>query len=404
MLKKIWNEIVYWLQLLLLPVYFFSCFVPRSKKIWVFGSSFGRRFSDNPKYFYLYLRQYHQEQVLAVWISKNREAVDFLRKNGLRAYFLYSIPGIWYSLRGKVYLYDNYSKDICFALSAGAVKINLWHGIPLKKIQKDNIFDKFRNPDSLWQWLYAIPRRMSDEKPSHYVLTTSEFLKPIFSSAFHTGKVLICGYPRNEFLITDHIKDISEYKDMEFAGKLRKLVQGQKLVFYMPTFRETENKFFDCVSIEEFNDFLELNQMVFCIKLHPKSKLQNRFQQINAGRILLAEAQADPYPILKMADILVTDYSSIYFDFLLTEKPVIFFPYDYKEYIENSRELYFEYNKFATGQKAYSQKELEQALVRARNCAKEYQDEAGAICNLVYDHTVREASETLYSMIKKILK
>ena len=185
-IKKVWKEIKYWSQIFLIPVYCLSFLMPRSKRIWVFGSTFGHRFADNPKYLYLYVSQVHKDSTKAIWISKDRDIVNNLVSQGLPAYYLYTPKGIWHCLRAGVYIYDNYSKDVCFLLSGGAKKFNLWHGIPLKKINRDNLFDYVRNPRSKREKVKWALRRIQDEKPSHYVLTTSEFLRPIFSSAFHT--------------------------------------------------------------------------------------------------------------------------------------------------------------------------------------------------------------------------
>lgn len=79
--KKLMERIRYWSQLLLLPVYWFSFLIPRDKSIWLFGSTFGRRFADNPRYLYLYVSQHRDEfGVRPVWISHNKEIVDFLKK------------------------------------------------------------------------------------------------------------------------------------------------------------------------------------------------------------------------------------------------------------------------------------------------------------------------------------
>ena len=151
MIIKITDRLHYWGQLLLLPVYWLSFLVPRDKKIWLFGSTFGRRFADNPRYLYLYVSQHRDELgIRPIWISHNEDVVKMLNAEGYEAYMYHSLKGIWFALRGKLYLYDNYSKDINFWQSGGALKINLWHGIPLKKIQHDNVFDKFRHPKNFW--------------------------------------------------------------------------------------------------------------------------------------------------------------------------------------------------------------------------------------------------------------
>ncbi len=397
--KRLLNGLKYWSQLLLLPVYGLLCLMPRDKKLWVFGSTFGRRFADNPKYLYLYLSQYKSQQLRAVWVSKSREIVEFLQDNSLEAYYLYSFSGVWNSLRAGVYFYDNYPKDISYVLSGGALKINLWHGIPLKKIQKDNVFDYFRNPRGFWEWFHAIPRCISDEKPSHYILSTSKSLKPIFASAFRTKHVLVEGYPRNDILLSKTIKNVLTVKEQREYKKLQSARHRNRIALYMPTFRDSETGFFEIINKTRLESFLIKEGYLLCVKLHPKSKQQVLWKDWSCEGVLLLDALSDPYCFLPLADVLITDYSSIYFDFLLAKKPVIFFPYDYKEYISESRELYFCYEDYTPGPKVYNQEELEDALRYMEDIGEKYE----SIANRVFDTQKPEASERLYNKVAKLL-
>ena len=186
MSQKLKERIKYWAQLFLLPVYGLSFFLPRDEKIWVFGSTFGRRFAENPRYLFLYVSQNHTDVVRPIWITHVKEIAEFLQKNGYEAYCYHSLKGIWYSVRASRYIFDNYSKDIDFWLSGGAIKINLWHGSGNKKTNHDNEFDKIRHPKTAWEHWCTWLRRLSDEKPYHYTLATSEAMANIFTSAFAT--------------------------------------------------------------------------------------------------------------------------------------------------------------------------------------------------------------------------
>lgn len=398
-LSSLIDIITYYLQLFLFPISKLTYLIPRNKKIWVFGSTFGKRFADNPKYFYLYMNQYHKKDIRAIWISKNRDVIKLLNHNGMEAYYLYSIKGIWFCLRARVYLYDNYSKDICFTLSGGAVKINMWHGVPLKKIQRDNRFDKVRHPKTRTEMLKSLPRRMSDEKPSDYVLTTSNFLKPIFSSAFQTKRVIVCGYPRNDNLVYEQIRNILTKQETREIRHISKKAQENKIILYMPTFRESESKFFDVINMDKFQKFLVKEHLIFCIKLHPKSKLEMRFREKNYSNIYILDAQSDPYSILNLSDLLVTDYSSIYFDYLLTKKPIVFFNYDLAEYLRDTRELYFSYNKFTPGIKVKNQTELEKALVNPEYDEKQIEK----ILIKILGKNSMHASQNLFYEIRRIV-
>ena len=114
-----------------------SLIVPRSKRIWAFGSWYGQRFADNPKYFFLHCASREREAVHAVWLSMNATVVRRIRALGFPAYHRLSPSGLWYALRAGVYIFDCRVMDVSSVASSGALKVNLWHGVPLKMIERD---------------------------------------------------------------------------------------------------------------------------------------------------------------------------------------------------------------------------------------------------------------------------
>jgi len=364
---KLSEGIKYWSQVLLLPVYWFSFLVPRNKRIWVFGSTFGRRFADNPKYFYLYLNKHPEENIRAIWITHDETISEFLNKKGYEAYHINSPKGIWYALRGGVYLFDNYSKDISFWLSGGAVKFNLWHGSGNKRTNFDNLFDKVRHPKNLWERFKTFPRRLSDEKPHHYTLATSQAMAEITQSAFHTSRehVIIDGYPRNDAVLDSSYPNFFSKEEKENREYILKWKQeGKKIDFYMPTFRDSEGDFFKVVNLETLNRFFMDNNIIFITKLHPKSKIKAEFSKIDYSNIRNIDAKIDPYTFLEFVDILTTDYSSIYTDFMLFDKPVVAFPYDYEKYSGGTREEYIPSGEYMPELTAINQEELMEFTLR----------------------------------------
>lgn len=413
--SKISEKTKYWLQLFLFPVYGLSFLFPRCKNIWLFGSTFGRRFADNPRYLYLYLSQNrmsgelegkHARSVRPIWISHNKQMIHELQEQGYEAYYNHSLKGIWYCLRGKVYFYDNYPKDISQWLSGGAMKVNLWHGAPLKKIQMDNIHDKVRYPDRKSDRFRYFIRRFTDEKPSHYVISPSEFFAPIFSSAFATQKVLTVGFPRNDSFTGGQIRNMllsCEKPGFDIISSKR---QGKKVFLYMPTFRDSETHFFDVMRMEEFQRFLQEKNYLFCTKLHCKSKLRAEFESIAGENVILIEPNADPYVYIGLSDVLITDYSSIYFDYLLTGKPILFFDYDLEEYLSKSREMYFDYEEFTPGYKAKDMETLQKLMCGAE---RSLQDEAlygkrKRILEKAFGDYGKDSCERLKQEILRILK
>lgn len=367
------ERIKYWAQLFLVPVYILSFLMPRNKKIWLFGSTFGRRFAENPRYLYLYVCQNKDKLsvkgIRPVWISHNKHIVSFLNENGYEAYYYRSFKGIWLALRAGVYIYDNYSKDINFWQSGGAFKFNLWHGTGNKKINHDNIHDAIRHPKNVWEKWKTWLRRISDEKPSDYILTTSDAMRPHFASAFAVPleHVIVDGYPRNDALFSYEecrIKNLMTEVETELLDRITKLKDdGYRIITYMPTFRDSEKKFFDVMNLREFNDFLKDNNTILVNKVHIKSKLKAEFEREQYSNIINANPDVDVYTFFNLTDGLITDYSSIYTDYMLLDKPVIAFDYDEEDYLRDSRECTISQDEYMPELKAVNMRELMDAII-----------------------------------------
>lgn len=405
MKTKAIDGLKYWGQLFLLPIYRLSFLMPRNKHIWLFGSTFGRRFADNPRYAFLYMNQFHKQDIRAIWISHNKTVVRMLMEQGYEAYYYHSVKGIWYSLRGKVYIYDNYSKDINFWQSGGAVKVNLWHGTATKKIQQDNKFDYFRNPRTKLEWFKGIPRRISDEKPRDYILATSKQMAPILASAFKTNDehVLAVGHPRNDVIMREDLVDVYTDLERETITLLEDLKsKKKKLLFYTPTFRASEKMFFEVMDLQQFDNYLGERDYVLCTKLHIKSKLKKEFESLEYKNIINIDADVDPATILKYCDLMIPDYSSIYLDYMFLDRPAVAFPYDYEEYLSESRECYFDYEDYMPEKKAYNMQELMQMIddiMEEDVCIEKRRQRR----SFHFDEIDGNSSERLYRAIKEIL-
>ena len=163
----------------------------------------------------------------------------------------------------------------------------------------------------------------------------------------------------------------------------------KKMVYYMPTFRESEEIFFDIMDLKKFRKFLKENKMLFCTKLHPKSKLRKEFDAISGDNILVIDADTDPYVFLEMADVLVTNY-------------------DLDEYLRDSREMYFDYEAFTPGEKAADQEALEKALLHACSQDKvveqQYKRQREKMAGRMFQDRVGLASERLTRDVLKAVQ
>ena len=136
----------------------------------------------------------------------------------------------------------------------------------------------------------------------------------------------------------------------------------------MPTWRDDKRDFisYSEIDFEQLNQILEQQNSLFILKLHPNTNLTiQAITQYNNIHIL--QKSIDIYPILPFTDVLITDYSSIYYDYLLLNKDVILFLFDFDNYLKNCRELAYDFNQYTTfGKKVYCFSDL-LALIKQKN-------------------------------------
>jgi CDP-glycerol glycerophosphotransferase (TagB/SpsB family) len=246
---------------------------------------------------------------------------------------------------------------------------------------------------------------LSDEKPYHYTLATSPVKKKIFASAFRTdeGHIIEDGLPRNDVLINSEIINLYTEEEEALLKEIKAFRQANKIInCYMPTFRKSEVKFFDVVDLKRLNDFLIQENMVFLIKLHPKSSLRERFAAIHFSNIITIDPDVDPYTFLNQVDILTTDYSSIYTDFMLLDRPVVGFYYDYELYSAQTRDCYFDFDEYMPEIKAKDMNELMAAIVsvKEKDSCRERRIKSR---NVMFSKTDGKACGRIYERLLQIL-
>ena len=120
---------------------------------------------------------------------------------------------------------------------------------------------------------------------------------------------------------------------------------------------------------------------------------------IKGERVYFVKKNTDPYPILGLTDILITDYSSVFIDYLLLDRYIIFFPYDLDRYIKSERELYYNYEDITPGIKVYEYEELEKVLKAYLEGQDMYKLQRKKALNYFFDE-VGVSSPLTYKKIK----
>ena len=409
--KKDWRKLLELFRILIRPFswifYLISGLIPRRKDVWVFGnvekSVFVDKFADSSKYLFLEINEKYKDKIVAVWITSNKNTAKELAKHGYKAYTKWSTKGLYYTLKAKYWIFTH--SYINPWLSRKSVKINLWHGIPLKKIMYDSKkgadyrrYVRLKNPFKKYIYFLLTPWMM--EKT--YYLATSPLVAKIFSSAFRTpiNRVLISIYPRCKIFFED-IKGFEIGLDTEIYSKVIQLKnRGFKIILYAPTFRDdkTDNKILEVIDFSDLDKFLQKNNAILLVKPHPFSVLTKMRSKITGKNIYFVDPSSDIYPFLKHVDLLITDYSSIYFDFLLLDRPIIFFCFDLEDYLAKNRDMYFEYNKVTPGDKARNYAELKTCIIKALKGQDEYSEERRKIKNIMFNYK----SENLVELVMKL--
>ena len=344
----------FWIDLFLL-------FFKRNKRLVVCTGWGGKRFADNSRYMYLYLTehklQYKIEDV--IWITQDLLIKENLEKAGYKVYMKNSWRSFYYHLHAYYFFYDQFKKDYFYRLLRKARLINLWHGMPIKK---------FGTKTGL-VWI------LKDD----YLFTCSSWGDDMIGASFIANpKRFIHGmYPRNYYL-TNPIPFLTE-EERSYLLQIRKQKEkGKKIVFYLPTFRKSKLMFLgesDMGKIVDFVSFLGQNDFYLLTKLHSVGYFNHHDSvKISDDNLLNLSSLIDVYPFLKEADILVTDYSSVLFDFLYLDRPIICYPYDLAVYQNEDQGLLFDYLQLPT-EKVFSIDELQRKLLQVASGEDFYKEE-----------------------------
>lgn len=332
------------------PLYFISGFIPRKKNVWVFGS-FDGAYKDNSRYLYEYIINHPIYDIRAIWISQDSNSIASAKKYG-EAYTKYSIKGLYYSLIAKVYSFSGGLQDINFFTSRNSIAVNLWHGIPIKKIGFDAVNSAhlnkyFEETGSIYKEIWKRVKYPIFYRRYDFVLSPSQYVADYsFKSAFRVKdeNIIIAEYPRVSYLkICEPLEEYQKYS---------------KVFLYVPTWRDDGRDFLKQAQL----DFMQLNELmkeynaIFLIKLHSATKINVDYSVYENLKVL--PNNIDPIRLMKTAECLITDYSSIYLDYLVLNRPIIHFPFDLEDYMKTSRELYFDYQDILAGVKVETYKEL----------------------------------------------
>ena len=381
-----------------------SYLFPRRKNLVLFMGKNDGLFFDNVKYFYLYLHGLKQSNVEYYFFTENKSVYDKLKQHNLPA-LLYPTPrSILALIRSNVIISCNspWRKKFKYHLSFRAKKIQLWHGIGPKKIGLMVPADARRHNSFLGRISDAI-------RGKHYIydlfVSTSDFYTAnLFSKAVRARNFIESGYPRNDIFFREQLDELdlleADTETLQEIDEFRK--NGFKSVLYAPTWDDPagnliKNGFLD---LKKLSQFAKNHKILFVFKFHPSVRCSKEIGL--PDNIICYDSSKDIQPLLKATDILVTDYSSVYMDYLLLDRPIVFYPYNLEKYIESQNGLLFDYKTMVPGPICYSQDQLQEAITNfAIGRTDWFADKRAEIRKLAFKYEDGKSSERIWNFIMK---
>lgn len=381
-------------------IYPFSFLLPRSSRRMVFGSYHGS-FSDNSKYLFIYALEHCPDKDIC-WLSINRATVRRVKQLGLPAYWVFTPIGIWKALRAKYWFVNSYASDILFCLSGRVTIVNLWHGVGLKRCDfnitsgalaerfvKQTFKERFYHPESF-------------RRPD-YVVSSTDFQSSMFATAFRVPveKCLNLGYPRNTILTkpkNEVLAFVQRLEPKSTEALINKISAFATVYMYMPTWRDSQlNVFAQQFDLPAMNKVLAEQNAILLLKPHPNTHTEDISGFSN---IVLVEKTIDVYGALPFTDVLITDYSSILYDYLLIPgKDVILFLYDYDDYVRD-RDFFYPFAENVVGKQVSTFEELKQVVVdkdfKLDNSARQ------AILDKFWGETMKSGNDVCHNILVKL--
>jgi CDP-glycerol glycerophosphotransferase len=314
-------------MIILCIIHLFNLLPIKNNKIFLY-SYYGAQYGDNPKYISEYIKENDQQGTYdIVWAFTDLESTQHL--SHIRKVKVMTLRYFYELCTSKVII-TNFRTTDYFVKRKNQYYIQTWHSsLRLKQIEKDA--EAALPP-------HYVEMAKRDSKKCDLLLSGCRYSTEIFKRAFwYKGEIFESGIPRNDVLLGNN-----EGKRKEILDKLN-LSSTTKVVLYAPTFRKDHS--LDLYDLD-YEPLLKAAQKKFggnwvvLVKLHPHL-LSKSNQMVQQKNVIDVTDYNDIQELLLIADILISDYSSLMFDYSLTNRPCFLYVPDVKQYLEKERNFYF---------------------------------------------------------------
>lgn len=330
---------------------------PIQKNIIIFESNMGRNYTGNPRCIYEEMVSRGLDKKYRCYIMLDDVNTDIpgnaikLKRTRVRYFFIMGLAGIWVcDSRQPKYIMKR--KNVHY--------IQTWHGTPLKKLALDMESVNMAGETDIEKYRQNF---YENTRTWDYLISQNNYSTEIFKRAFAFDKTMLeIGYPRNDILFRgNNSESITELKNK--MG----LPLDKKIVLYAPTWRDNEYYAKGAYKFNNAMDFDLLREKLgdeyVCIVKYHYLVRENLDWSAYEGFVYKFDMCEDIAELYLVSDMLITDYSSVMFDYSILKRPMLFFTYDLEEYKDNLRGFYFDFLAEAPGPITRTTQELVDSIL-----------------------------------------
>lgn len=296
----------------------------------VFESFLGKYYSDSPKYLYEYLYSNYGDRFEYVWVINDKSVKIPGNPKKVKRFSL----EFYREVAEAKYWVINGRQAARLKKREDQVIVSTWHGTPLKRLGLDigNVYTM--NPRIKQSYI-------SVGKSWDYFISPNPYTTEIIKSAFaYEGQILETGYPRN-----DPLYNADEEKVRTIKENLR-LPEDKKIILYAPTWRDDEYIDVGKINFElklELDKLMEALSDEYIVLVRTHYFIANNLDLSGyRGFAFDVSGYNDIADLYLVSDILITDYSSVFFDFANLKRPILFYTYDLEKYENVLRGFYID--------------------------------------------------------------
>ena len=379
--------------------------IPKNNNKIIFSSM--PDYSDNPKALYEYINKNYFNDYELIWICYNYDARKKLNEMGIKAFDRKELKGIYHTLTSRYIVSSHY--NLLSVKGKGQIYVNLWHGMPLKtmgflenKVNKNvDINDK------------SMKKNKKEIDKIDYMSSTSKIMKLALAGCFYIDprKILVLGQSRNDYLFESKDNAIDKISLLLPDVNIKNY---KKIIIYMPTLRKGmggENGYFDQNNVmnllnydkNKLEEYLKKNNYLLIGKLHPAE--ETKFSDLDGDNIKIIKSNeminklVTVNEIIGGCDLLITDYSSVYFDYLNLDRPIIFINTDENIYKDERGFIFDNDDEWRPGPKIKRLEYLIEEIDKSLKTKEYYKKERTLINNMVNKYNDNNSSKRIFEEI-----